>query len=856
MIWLILGRATVATSVNLVVSPNSTLLKSGQTNLTLNLSTTQATACRWSNISSTYDNMVHDFSGLDKFHSTAVTGLSGDTQLSHVFVRCQVFPTEELHLVYRSLPDQSAASFPLTGNLWGWSNFKPPRRSLEYAASHIDLWLGADWNAEEIAILRRYNPATMVLTSINACEGPDGLPEDLYLHNVSRPASTKGRLESWPGAFRLDLTKLATQQYQAELMYQLMLYGGIGEGGQPPSTSNVTMPNDGIFVDNVFLTQSWATHDIHNNPFYPDTTGSGTADNLTQFDAKWRAGIVSELEMFRKRMPNALMSGHAMPAADLDIQHIFNAISIGFTPVYMIEGRTSFWDGWAEYESWMTLPKPTPHITMVESAVRLQLGYGYGFDSQLSQHMDQPGYISNATFEFSAHEYRYMRFGLAFTLMRDGYFAHELGDSWHGQDWWYDELNCKLGVPLGSAAFIGKVPAGHPPLRISSSQFGYWVRAPGAEASLTIDKVDKRSVGGSVKVVVVKTGPNLDGVDVQFDGLNISKALTYTLSFWAKSSIAGAEMGLNTRKAGSPWTQYGLQGAVILTNAWAPYTARFSLPRSLPADVTNGRLSFFLGKAPAESTVWIDNVTVSVSPPPVVMRQYECGMAILNGASTAQTVDVPAGFSRPNGTQAPKHQYIIDDASADFSAGVGWSAAWCSGEGTASPPQNSTCFVHGYNFDEPAAEENRGPYYHTWEQSTHIGSSDGSGEPAVFSLRLPEAGRYSLSAWWAAVTPAPNWSSAVEFKVLDAVGGHALSQATFDQSSAPTNGDRWTTIATDLALPIGAVVTVSCPGPAVCVADAVLVESMARLNDGRSTGPSLSLPAMDGALLVRDVCLD
>ena len=147
-------------------------------------------------------------------------------------------------------PDQSRASFPLTGNLWGFGNFKPPRRTLEYAASHIDLWLGADWSADEIVHLRQHNPATMVLTSINACEGPDGLPEELYLHNVTRPASTKGRLESWPGAYRLDVTKLATQQYQAELMYSLMLFGGIGEGGQPPSTANVTMPNDGMFVDN------------------------------------------------------------------------------------------------------------------------------------------------------------------------------------------------------------------------------------------------------------------------------------------------------------------------------------------------------------------------------------------------------------------------------------------------------------------------------------------------------------------------------------------------------------------------------------------------------------------------------
>jgi hypothetical protein len=50
-----------------------------------------------------------------------------------------------------------------------------------------------------------------------------------------------------------------------------------------------------------------------------------------------------------------------------------------------------------------------------------------------------------------------MRFGLAFTLMQDGYFAHELGDSYHGSDWWYDELDFDLGYPIGPAEPVGSV---------------------------------------------------------------------------------------------------------------------------------------------------------------------------------------------------------------------------------------------------------------------------------------------------------------------------------------------------------------------------------------------------------------
>ena len=35
--------------------------------------------------------------------------------------------------------------------------------------------------------------------------------------------------------------------------------------------------------------------------------------------------------------------------------------------------------------------------------------------------------------------------------MNDGYFAHEYGDTDHGQDWWYDELDQDLGLPCGPA---------------------------------------------------------------------------------------------------------------------------------------------------------------------------------------------------------------------------------------------------------------------------------------------------------------------------------------------------------------------------------------------------------------------
>ena len=146
-------------------------------------------------------------------------------------------------------------------------------------------------------------------------------------------------------------------------------------------------------------------------------------------------------------------------------------------------------------------------------------------------------------------------------------------------------------------------------------------------------------------------------------------------------------------------------------------------------------------------------------------------------------------------------------------------------------------------------------YYHTWEGTAHIGSSGTS----VFKLNLPEAGQYTLSAWWPAVSPAPSglyaWSKAAKYSVRDGINGKVLGSATFSQSDSPKNGDRWNQIVANLSLPHTAVVSVECTPAAaeggLCIADAVLVESQTRLNDGSDVGTQLTVPAFDGAILAK-----
>lgn len=437
---------------DMVASPPSTLLAPGATTLPLALTTSAPTSCKWDPSNVPFAAMAHAFDGTGSTaHSTTLTGLSGNLNVVRVFVQCEAFAAgAPLELLYRSLPDSGSAPFPRLGNLWGSGNFRGHGEGLSYAASRASLWLGSSWDPDEIAQLRALNAYTIVLTSVNACEVNDeDLPDEFYLLNITQPADTRGRLQSWPGAWRLDLTNPDVQAWQAQLMYCLVLYGGRGYGPTPgcPNTTSAPLSFDGLFVDNVFMDDGAAvnSHDIFNNPFIPvnHTTGLPIAD----FNERWRAGMVNMIQMFRALMPYAIMSGHAMDVSDVNITSNFNAISIGFVPPLIVEGYESFNSGLSDYDAWMTLPTREPKITMVESAVRLMFGYGYGFDRDLETLVDyncsnsdsvpgapvpgngdacaptspmRAGYMRPDTFMFARSEYRYMRFGLGFTLMRDG----------------------------------------------------------------------------------------------------------------------------------------------------------------------------------------------------------------------------------------------------------------------------------------------------------------------------------------------------------------------------------------------------------------------------------------------------
>jgi hypothetical protein len=117
---------------------------------------------------------------------------------------------------------------------------------------------------------------------------------------------------------------------------------------------------------------------------------------------------------------------------------------------------------------------------------------------------------------------------------------------------------------------------------------------------------------------------------------------------------------------------------------------------------------------------------------------------------------------------------------------------------------------------------------------------------ASFDLRVRTAGAYNVSLWWPAAVPArASWASAMRVTISP-----GAVQATLDLTRQ--GGDVFLLVAANAQLAPGSTLLVECPaGGGDCIADAVLVESAARYNDG-SAAAQVTLQPMDAIVLRRE----
>jgi Hypothetical glycosyl hydrolase family 15 len=682
-----------------------------------------------------------------------------------------------------------AAGYPRIGNLWGQPLASLSRRH----RAQVTLWLGADgMPPATIRELRRRQPAARFLASVNAVESSGGVPSSAWLRDVDG-----GRIEVWPGTWRVNLTDPAVADLKAAEAVRALRGRGVRF--------------DGVFFDNVFTSQSWQRTDIFGRPVQIDANRDGKPDDPATLDAAWRAGVVRELRTFRRRAPRALVVGHAQDLSVPEIVAASNGTSRGFDTADVIEGQRSFEDVLRVYQAWSSRAH-RPRVVMLEGSPIDQLAYGYGFDPA---HAAPP-----ATIEFGRTYYPWMRFGLALTLLGDGWYTYEWGDAWHGTYRWYDEYDANLGRPLGPArrARVAGARRGADEVRDGGFERGLpptWVlwydRAGGARALAVRDAATPGRGRAALRVDVARGGH----VELNRMGLKLRRGVDYRVSFLVRSD-APRTIRVTTSKGSPPWTSYGSAASVQVSRRFRRVTLTF---RAL-ATAADARLQLILDGGPG--AISVDDVTLRRDLPQVFRRDYARGAAIVNATSSPQRVLVGPGYRRLRGAQAPRLQRIVDDAGAAFAV-----------RGPARDVRIDS------NVD-PQQESASGPYYHAWAGRAHLLDP---GAVARYTLHVGRRDAYGLSAWWPAGPQASGFGTAT-YRVL--VNGRAVVTRTLDQRRA---GDQFHWLARFRAGPRDRVaVELRCTG--TCVADALSLWSRGRYNDG-SPARVVTLAPFDGIVLRR-----
>lgn len=791
------------------LNPPSNLLATGSNSVALTFNTLQPAMCRYSTGSLLDYNSMRQFDSgpATTAHSGTITGLSSNPQvLNTVFVRCNSSLDYVQTLEYRAVAAPSGP-FPRIGSIW-WGGYiygtKPDQ------AKKIQLYLAPAITAGKALELRNLNPGVIIVNpNVNAIDtttpGPE-IPDNYYLRD------TRGnRIEVWPGSYRLNLTKLEVAEFLAQYAYQQLVQSRLAF--------------DGIFFDNFNTSISWMKADYLGRPIQIDANNDGQPDDPIALDAAWRNGVYQEIATFRKLAPYAYISGHVnqIPSHPDSIA-AFDGASFVISAVNVREGLMPFGSLFQDYQSWFSAGKQRP-ITMMQSSPPNQFAYGYGYKPAQS--------MTAATAAFAQSFYPNMRFGLALSLMSDGYSTFDFGDNESPASLWYDEYDFNLGFPLGPAA------------RISSGQSINLIRNGGFEsglagtwqlnvfndgqgrASAALDSTIAAEGDSSAHITIASAGTVNWHIDLEQGNIPLVAGANYEVQFWAR---ADSPRVITVFSQGGPpnFTNYGLSAQVALDTTWKFYSASFLAP----VTANDGRLEFWVGDV--AGNVWIDDVRLGRAPADLYRRDFTNGVVLLNGTMARQTISLEPDFQRFSNSQAPRYQYVVDDSSADFTFDGSWRSVTYD---TGVPPGLGSL---------TSSVQATGPFYHSWQGTCR--QLDNPGGTARWNLNIPEDDQYTIQVWLPAAPNAASWTRAAIYEVVS--GDAVVASATIDQTTASA-GDGWHMIATvNLSPAASPFLRVRNNGSGALIADAVYLSSAARYNDG-SPAPQATLAPMDGILLQR-----
>ena len=691
------------------------------------------------------------------------------------------------------------ASYPQIGSIW-WGN--QIYTASPSQASQIKLFLGPGFTAAEATSVKASDPSAQLLITVNAMETTAGqpvVPDSYYLLD-----SYGNKIQNWPGNpgnYLLNLTNPDVIQFMANYAWQQMTQTGF--------------KYDGVFFDNVEMAISTMTSDCFGHSIQINDNYPGPADAPGVLDAKWSAGLYTLLTTFRQLSSGALISVHAnqLPP-DPRLLGVANGDALVFDVANVSEGDLAFGTLYNSYQQWFSQGQ-SPAITAVQSSPPNQIAYGYGY-SPLTTAIP-------STVAFGQEWYPNMRLGLGIALMNNGYSIYDFGDTSSPVTWWYDEYNFNLGAPVAPAQQIGAAAGASQILNSDfNSGLSSWLLQITGDGSAEASAIVAPSIGSggpSAEITISEAATIPWHIEFEQSNLQFTAGQEYQVKFWAKASTP-VRFQVVTQGANAPYPNYGLNASVNVDADWNQYSVSFVAPST----ASDGLLEFQVGAQAAQ--IWIDAVYLVAAPTEVYRRDFSNGVVVLNGTSQQQTISLESGLHRFTGSQAPKFQYVVDDASSAFTTTGSW--------------QVDTL--------DTGMRVANGPYYHAWKTTLHeLDSSTGSGQ---WSLGIPAEDHYTIQSWLPAAPAAGSWTKSATYTLM--AGTSVIATTTIDQSLA-TGGDQWFTLFSDLDLspsvPLVLVVTNGNSGP--LIADAIYVySSQGRYNDG-SAASSVTLAPYDAILLER-----
>jgi hypothetical protein len=345
--------------------------------------------------------------------------------------------TQRMPVAQTTQPAESREGppFPRIANCYG-AGLGPQtsREDLDKLAKY-DLLIGGTWCnwrkgeqvaafRKNVAYLKKVNPHIIVLEFSSSApylakwEDQEGFPADGWL--LTPEGET---INGWPGSKMINLADPDVVAWQVRRSRE-----GIATRG-----------HHGTFIDCMSPNFDWWACEIATGKKYQiDANRDGKPDERPWLDQAWKKAKLDMARRVREAIgPKGIFMGNQAGRETFDV---INGILLEDYLDYVLDGKSQWRKVLDDYLYWTGTPH-RPNVTTIVSSS--------GVEPPFEPEQTLSKAERDKLLESGRKLEQRMRFGLATTLMGDGYFAYDLHTRWRGQHWWYPEYDAPLGYPRG-----------------------------------------------------------------------------------------------------------------------------------------------------------------------------------------------------------------------------------------------------------------------------------------------------------------------------------------------------------------------------------------------------------------------